>query len=320
MTEANVTTGRRSELWGVCAYFNPLGFERRLANYRVFRKHLEIPLVTVEYGFQGRFELADDDAEIVIRCPGDDILWQRERLLNVALAELPDSCEMVARLDGDVVFADPQWHLRARDMLLRYALVQPFSEAYDLPAEANTTPVAYIDKTPSWEGFGAKWQADADSALLDRRVQPRGRRSTCAMGLAWAFRRELHDDLPIYDACVLGGAEHALLCAACSVPEIVIDYQRMGPAWADHYRRWADLFHQRLDGSIGYIDGKIGHLWHGRVENRGYATRYRGFPQFNFDPNEDISLSQNRSWRWSSDKPAMHEYVRKYFVARREDG
>ena len=140
------------------------------------------------------------------------------------------------------------------------------------------------------------------------------------MGLAWAFRRELHNDLPIYDACVMGGAEHALLCAACGVPEIVVEYQCMGAAWADHYRRWAEQFYQRIEGRIGYIDGKVGHLWHGHVADRGYGTRYHNFHEFEFDPTGDLSLTSCGCWRWASDKPAMHDYVRQYFVARREDG
>ncbi|MCH5372579.1 MAG: hypothetical protein JJ992_01280, partial [Planctomycetes bacterium] len=230
------------------------------------------------------------------------------------------SCQWIARLDGDVIFADPQWHLRAREALGRHVMVQLFSEAYDLPPEALATPARYFEQTPTWDGFAATWQAEGNPGLLDRGKQPRGRRSTTAMGLGWAFRRQLHDGFPIYDACVLGGAEHALLCAACGVPEIVVDYQHMGPAWADQYRQWAAQFIERLQGPIGFVDGKVGHLWHGHVEHRGYGTRYQNFQSFDFDPDCDISLNPCRCWRWASDKPAMHQYVRNYFVARREDG
>ncbi len=140
------------------------------------------------------------------------------------------------------------------------------------------------------------------------------------MGLAWAFRRELHQALPIYDACVLGGADHALLCAVCGVPEIVVDYQRMGAARADHYLRWANELDRRLEGRLGYIDSRVGHLWHGDVKHRGYGERYRNFSHFDFDPHRDVALSEDGSWRWASEKPEMHQYVRDYFAARREDG
>ena len=35
------------ELWGISRYFNPVGYKRRLQNYHLFRRHLTIPLITV---------------------------------------------------------------------------------------------------------------------------------------------------------------------------------------------------------------------------------------------------------------------------------
>ena len=77
MTATDAASNEHSDLWGICAYFNPLGYERRLANYRLFRSHLSIPLVTVEYGYQGRFDLDDDDDDEddddeTDPCPGAD--------------------------------------------------------------------------------------------------------------------------------------------------------------------------------------------------------------------------------------------------------
>jgi hypothetical protein len=72
-------------LWAVTSYFNPAGFRRRRENYRVFRDRLAVPLAAVELSFNGHFELAPQDAEILIQIPGRDVMWQKERLLNVAV-------------------------------------------------------------------------------------------------------------------------------------------------------------------------------------------------------------------------------------------
>ena len=40
------------ELWGITCYFNPVGYKRRLQNYHVFRRHLTIPLITVELSYR----------------------------------------------------------------------------------------------------------------------------------------------------------------------------------------------------------------------------------------------------------------------------
>jgi hypothetical protein len=75
-----------------------------------------------------------------------------------------------------------------------------------------------------------------------------------------------------------------------------------------------------LSGQAGVLDGSVLHLWHGDVGHRRYRERHDGLRHYDFDPFADIALDDNGAWRWNSDKPAMHEYVRAYFAARREDG
>ena len=84
------------DVWAITCYFNPVGYRSRLANYRVFRRHLSVPLVTVELAYDAEFHLDRDDAEIMIQVRGGDVLWQKERLLNIALAALPRACRTVA--------------------------------------------------------------------------------------------------------------------------------------------------------------------------------------------------------------------------------
>jgi hypothetical protein len=96
-------------LWAVTSYFNPVGYRRRRENFRVFREQLTLPLVAVELSFNGCFELQPEDAEILIQIHGRDVMWQKERLLNVAVQSLPAACTQVAIVDCDVVFVRPDW-------------------------------------------------------------------------------------------------------------------------------------------------------------------------------------------------------------------
>ena len=43
-----------NDLWAITAYFNPFGYRRRRENYGLFRKNLEVPLLTVELGYVQR--------------------------------------------------------------------------------------------------------------------------------------------------------------------------------------------------------------------------------------------------------------------------
>ena len=87
---------RSQSLWAITCYFNSVGYRRRLENYHTFRQHLKVPLVTVELSFDNKFQLASGDADILVQVRSTAVLWQKERLLNLALKSLPSECEKVA--------------------------------------------------------------------------------------------------------------------------------------------------------------------------------------------------------------------------------
>src|SRR4029079_5414180 len=119
----------------VTSFFNPLGSRRRRENFRNFRRELNVPLIAVELSYDGNLELGADDAEIIVRVRGRDVMWQKERLLHAALDVVPETCRYVAFLDCDIVFANRDWVGHTREMLDDFALVQPFSEVHWMPSE-----------------------------------------------------------------------------------------------------------------------------------------------------------------------------------------
>ena len=62
-------------MWAVTSCYNPAQFKRRLANYKIFRANLGVPLVTVELSFNGHFELTESDADILIQISGGAVLF-----------------------------------------------------------------------------------------------------------------------------------------------------------------------------------------------------------------------------------------------------
>lgn len=68
-------------------------------------------------------------------------MWQKERLLNIALAALPGECDSVAWLDCDVIFDSNDWPERARQALKSFAIVQLYSERCNLlPGAVGDSP------------------------------------------------------------------------------------------------------------------------------------------------------------------------------------
>jgi hypothetical protein len=306
-------------LWAITSYFNPVGYTSRLQNYRIFRAQIGVPLVVVELSATGCFELGRDDAEILVQIAGGDILWQKERLLNVALAHLPRDCQCVAWIDCDVVFANCDWAERAREALEDFLLIQLFRERCNLASGAppHTGANGHCDSIAESVGYRiANGTAQPDDFRCSD--APIARKTT--VGLAWAARRDLLRAYGLYDACILGSGDRAILCAAMGAFDHGVAATVMRGHQIEHYLAWARRFHCAVAGKVGFIDGRIFHLWHGALQDRQYTRRLEGLAEFNFDPFTDIALDPSGCWRWMGNKVEMYEYVRNYFESRREDG
>jgi len=305
--------------WAITSYFNPQRYHRRRANFRVFRERLSLPLVAVELSFDGQFDLRPSDAEVLVRRRGHDVLWQKERLLNLALEALPSSCEQVVWVDCDVVFQRDDWASEVSRQLQDVSLLQPFSQVYHLPPDAELDHLAA--NRPLFE-------QTSTTALIVAGHSPEGwigkglGRSSLspAPGLAWAARRELLEQHGLYDACVIGGGDTALISAAYGVFQQVINFHRLNDHQQSRYMAWAGRFHRSVQGKVACIEGGLLHLWHGSMQDRQTRERHQKLANFDFDPFTDIAVDQTGCWRWSSDKPALHAYLQQFFAARQEDG
>ena len=137
--------------WGMTTFFNPTGCKNKLENYKKFRessKKQGLNLLTVELAFNGQpFELAKDDAEMLVQVRSNSIMWQKERLLNIGLKHLPEDCDKVAWIDCDLIFKNDNWVKEASNLLEKYAAVQLFSFLVSLPKEGEK---ADFDKIINW--------------------------------------------------------------------------------------------------------------------------------------------------------------------------
>jgi hypothetical protein len=306
-----------ANLWAITCYFNPVGYHRRLENYRMFRRRLRVPLVAVELSFDGKFELAPGDADVLVQVHSPSILWQKERLLNVALKSLPNACDTVAWLDCDILFEKDDWPERASRALDQFALLHLFHERNELPLD-------FTSDTPEWKSSLRSWSVVHKMALGETTAREAslsyGPLKGVTSGLAWASRRGILEEHGFYDACVVGGGDKAILCAALGVFDDFARTREMNPRRTEHYLVWARSYCDRVRSRVGHIPGRVFHLWHGDLDKRRLFKRNRMFAQFDFDPYTDIALEPNGCWRWNSDKTGMHAFVKEYFESRKEDG
>ena len=307
-----------NSLWAVTCYFNPCNYENRRVGYQTFRRHLQVPLVTVELSFTGEFHLDESDAEVMIRLKGRDVMWQKERLLNVAIKALPSACDKVAWLDCDVDFENEDWPQDACEALQRHAVIQPFEYSYELNRGA---PDEHFSPDSSHHKCESLAKGNVQQSLWEGYIQLNDKRSQGLMcGLAWAARREVLERHWLYDACIVGGGDGPILAGVLGNFKEVTDYLMMNQRRVDHFLKWAEPFYREVSGDLGYIPGNLYHLWHGEIKDRNYSSRRIELERHAFDPFTDIAIEPNGCWRWNSEKPEMHQFVRDYFASRFEDG
>ena len=308
--------GESRIFWAIIAYFNPVGYRLRRVNFSRFRKDLSIPLLAVELALPGKHELGPDDVDVLISLDGSEFLWQKERLLNIAVRNLPKHVKYVAWLDADVVFLDAAWHLKAVDLLNDALVIQPYSAPCRL--QRGETP----------EDFQARPRATGRSlaAVYRNNIASAAGPNLSAQlltsyaGLAWVSHRDMLERHGLYDAMICGGADRAMAYAALGRFEDTIDFARMNPAQAEHYRRWAEPFYETMQGRMDFLEGGLLHLWHGVPEDRRYYQRYIPFAEHAFDPEKDLIAGPQGHWILRPGCQELDRYLRSCFENRREDG
>jgi hypothetical protein len=314
----------RESFWIVTSYYNPAGYRSRRENYHHFRRHAQAPLLAVELAAPGRFELSPADADRLVQVEGTDVMWQKERLINLALDHLPPECTELAWVDCDVIFASDAWVEDTRRALREFPLVQCFTRMRYLPREADLAAPLGEQAFYARPSLAARLRQGDDVFAPDSASFTTGVRQGVhwghAAGVAWSMRRDRLMKVRLYDAMIVGGGDGAFVQAALGEPHRAAQMFRYGAAHAEHYAQWAAQLGGLAKDGIGVVDGDVYHLWHGSLRDRRYHLRHGILRQFGFDPRADIAVAESGCWRWSSEKPALHRAVAEFFAKRREDG
>jgi hypothetical protein len=303
-----------SELAAVTAYFNPEGFETKRSNFDRFRAGLArqgIPVVVVECAFgDAAFDLPAGAADLRVRARSP--MWQKERLLNLAVSTLPASYGKVAWLDCDLLFENDSWVDQAAAALESHAVLQLFERVVRLPRGAETD-----DGTGQrWDGFAAVFERDHELATTSW-FNGHGH-----SGFAWAARRELWDGAGLYDTALSGCGDHLMAHALVGDLESRCVLRALGGGGPQlrRLRRWAAEAASVAGKEVGHVPGSVWHLWHGDLADRRYDQRAHELAALGFDPDTDLRHGPDGCWEWATEKPDLHKWARNYFAGRAEDG
>lgn len=283
----------------VTCHFNPCNYRRPIENFFRFRDGLKptgLPLYVAELAYDDdAFQLPSQFQYRVSRERGT--LWQKERLLNLAIKQLPDEYDAVAWIDADVMFLNPNWPQLAIEALSNHRLVQLYSEIH------------FTDKNGAIES-----SRPSRGHVYVNKLGKYG-----CPGLAWAARRE---DIPdgLYEYHIVGGGDSAAVYAWLNVESPIAT---AGTTWGNDFMSRCQVERDRIGGSVTCLSQSVVHFYHGTKGRRQYGDRYAILDNHGYDPATDLVNDPDSPLQWSDfaieHKPAMVKGVRNYFAQRKED-
>lgn len=297
---------RESSLAVCAAFFNPAKYKRLITNYRRFRDKLDRQNVNpwiVEIAF-GNDEFVLPTAEVALQLRSNSTLWQKEAALNVMFRSLPEHFDKVAWIDADLIFEDDDWLHRVARALDQFPVVQCFSEA-------------------SLSGSDGAATFPARSSLARALAERHPYRSNFGFshpGFAWAARRGWLMSGGLFEDHVTGGSDALMAIAWLNLwdhPHL----RRLNSSLTQSLKRWRRNFEDGgADVGLGFVDGRIQHLWHGEEKDRLYAERLGYLTCHDFSPDADLVRNESGLLEWADSDCGLSQQVEDYFRLRKDDG
>lgn len=320
-------TARLPTIEVIAVVSNPMEYESRYRLYKVFADDLKqqgvaprLWTVELRHGMRpARVTHSNHENHIQLwtsALPGE--IWHKENLINIALQhltrEVPD-WRYVAWVDADFKF-QPDAFSKTIQALQHYDVVQMWSHLINLDPKGGILN----------NGVGLSFMYCYLNGIQKQNASAY-EQGTGSPGGAWAARREALNKLgcglgsPLIDWNIVGGGDRSFACALVGRIEWQLN-PLYTPAYQDSMQVFQENAIQAIKKNVGYVDNTVIHLWHGRMINRGYDTRWRILVDYHFNPLTDLArdvagvlrLVVNNERQWG-----LRDALRKYFGSREED-
>ena len=300
-----------SEAAIISCYFNPHNSPYRKDAFDKFYKsvkHLDVYIIECVIGdTHPQLDVYDDPRIVTVKT--ESLLWHKESLLNILVNQLPHRYKYVFWLDCDVIFSNKNWLIDGVKELQAKNIVQPFEFCVHLDKNQDEPnfdlSAVHLTNYPNrinskvWRSFCSNY---VNNELWKNEVYD----NHGHVGFAWGAKREILEQVPLYDKALIGGADHIIAHAATGQ----IGHSCITKAFVeeiDEINTWSKKFYDVVDGKIGYVPGDLYHIWHGDIEKREYLKRVQDFDK----ETKEIKKKDENGLYVGNDK-----YVKKYFKNR----
>ncbi len=301
----------------VSCFFNPENSPYRVKAFLQFYesiKHLNHSIIECVIG-DAKPQLNIPNVQVI---KSDSLLWHKETLLNKVISELPEKYKYVMWIDADVIFTNKNWMVDAVKELKKNNVVQLFEYCVHLEKDEKE-PAFNLDKiiamnknNPNtihnkvWRSFCANYATSIAWKSEDYNTHGH-------VGFAWGAKRSVLRMSPLYDRALIGGADHIMAHAAvgqinhsCITKSFTADI--------DSINVWSREFYAATKGKVGYVKGRLYHIWHGDIKKRDYLNRVREFTPMSKDINE-----KDKNGLFVSKNKEHADYMKAYFSKREVD-
>lgn len=320
------------ELAVVSCFFNPGGSARRVSNFKAFLSSIKqsgVRCLVIELAFGSNpFDIVDHDDVIQLRT--NDVLWHKERLLNIGIRRLlSDGVRKIAWLDGDIVFDDPEWPLEIASRLEKSNLCQVF-ETVGIHTHNSGHPIVAESAVKRFQDSGELYaQAPRRGWNLLSGVAKGGQ-----SGFGWAARAEVLEKALLFERAIVGGGDKLIFIASLAQDmsderfkslthsKFACDacgHRNKSQAYEDNFHEWAGQWSSAVGGAVDYARLHISDMYHGQRSDRGYSTRHDILYRNKYDPATDLTGEHSHCFEWSPGKEQLRREVEAYFLSRRED-
>lgn len=266
----------------ISCFYNPQGNPYRLLAFQKWYrsiKHVPHRIVECLIGPHARSQLPSSPYITQVR--SDSMLWHKESLLNMIVRDLPEEFKYVFWVDADVLFTNLDWIRDSVEALQKANIIQPFDycvhlKRNQLKPDFNVDYTRFDATNPKlkhpqiWQSFCSVHSIAPDTSSSDN-YDRHGH-----VGFAWGARREILDQCPLYDRCLIGGGDHIIAHAAAGhLPHNCI--QRVFAGDIEAVEQWSKSFNLLVRGKVGYIHGDLYHIWHGDLKARDYYRTVQAY-------------------------------------------
>lgn len=300
----------------VACYFNPQNSPYRTKAFNTFYnsiKHLNHRVVECVIG-DSKPELS---GKYISHVYTKDLLWHKEALLNKVIAELPEEYKYVFWVDADVLFTNKNWFVDGVESMGKYYnIIQPFEycihldkdeikPSFDYNSEKGNVYNIEFRNKKMWRSFAANAATGYGFLAKHENYDLHGH-----VGFAWAARREILEQMPLYDKALIGGADHIIAHAsAAHINHKCI--QKSFTDTIDEINEWSIKFSELINSRIGFVRGELFHIWHGDIEKRQYLKRVQ-----EFTPKTKEITEKDENGLYVHNDIEAKEYMESYFSHR----